>query len=163
MAYSAHDFEALTIEQSVGHASDSHIGITPRNMNPRPHTLPPALSAFVRLFNSAAYWESHEALEATWKETRSDFYHGLILLASAFVHGERKNRHGVQAQLDKAEAVLRRFPPHYLGVDLDKTLGLAEGLRARAESGWIEPGIVARLSLDPELVLGDEPELTFRP
>jgi hypothetical protein len=164
LAYSARDIEAYTIEQSTGHAHDSLIGTPPQNMNPGPHqSIPPALTEFARLFNRGDYWESHEILEAVWKESRSDFYHGLILLASAFVHGERKNRHGVLAQLDKAEAVLRRFGPHFLGVDLDKTLGLAEGLRARAEAGLTDPGEPARLTLDPGLVRGDEPELSFKP
>lgn len=125
--------------------------------------IPPVLTEFAQLFNRGSYWQSHEVLEAIWKESRSGFYHGLILLASAFVHGERKNRHGVLAQLDKAEPALRRFRPHYLGLDITKTLVLAEGLRAMATTGSISPGRPARLDLDPGLVRGDEPELDFKP
>ncbi len=121
-------------------------------------TVPPALTEFVRLFNSGAYWESHEVLEAPWRENRSDFYHGLILLASALVHRQRSNDHGVLAQLDKAEPILRGFRPHYLGIDIDKTLELAAGLRAGSDS----TGTSLRLDLDLKLVRGDEPE-DFRP
>ncbi|MCH7684351.1 MAG: DUF309 domain-containing protein [Gemmatimonadetes bacterium] len=35
---------------------------------------------------------------------RSDFYQGLILHASAWVHWERRNAHGVRAQLNKTLA-----------------------------------------------------------
>ncbi len=122
-------------------------------------TVPPALTEFVRLFNSGAYWESHEVLEAPWREDRSDFYHGLILLASALVHRRRSNDHGVLAQLDKAEPILRCFRPHYLGIDIDKTLELATGLRAGSDA----TGTSLRLDLDLKLVRGDEPELELRP
>jgi uncharacterized protein len=125
--------------------------------------IPPALTEFVNLFNSGEYWQSHEVLEAVWKENRSDFYHGLILLTSAFVHRERNNRHGVLAQLDKAEPVLRRFGPGYLGIDLDKTLKMSAGLRAMATNGPIAAGEPARLDLEPGYVRGDEPELSFKP
>ncbi len=58
-------------------------------MSSRPAPFPTALEAFVELFNQEAFWESHEVLEGPWRETRSDFYHGLILYASAFVHVQR--------------------------------------------------------------------------
>ena len=125
--------------------------------------IPPALTEFARLFNSGAFWQSHEILEAPWKEGRSDFYHGLILLASAFVHRERKNSPGVLAQLQKAEPILHRFRPHYLGIDVDQALRLAAELRAMAASGWSAVGEVPRLDLEPGLVRGDEPELDFMP
>ena len=31
----------------------------------------------VELFNQEAFWESHEVLEGPWRETGSDFYHGV--------------------------------------------------------------------------------------
>lgn len=123
--------------------------------------IPTGLRDFIELFNQGSYWQSHEILEASWKESRSDFYHGLILLASAFVHRERQNRHGVLAQLDKAEPVLRRYQPHYLGVDVEQALRLASELRASSEHGTT--GQAVRLDLDPALVYGDEPELNFTP
>jgi len=125
--------------------------------------IPPALTEFARLFNTGEFWQSHEVLEAVWKENRSDFYHGLILLASAFVHRERNNQHGVVAQLAKAEPVLRRYGPRYLGIDLDKTLEMAAGLRAMAMNGANAAGEPARLDLDPGYLRGDEPELSLEP
>lgn len=124
-------------------------------------TPPESLSDFVRLFNQGVFWESHEVLEAEWHRTRSEFYHGLILLASAFVHRERRNGHGILAQLGKAEVLLRRFEPSYLGVDVEQALRLARDLRALAQSGDFEAAGAVRLELDPRLVQGTEPELDF--
>lgn len=96
-----------------------------------PADLPSELAEFFRLFDQGRYWESHEALETAWRQTRSDFYHGLILLASAFVHRDRDNRHGIRAQLDKAEPLLRKYRPSYQGVDVERLMRMAEELRGR--------------------------------
>ena len=83
----------------------------------------------MELFNQEAFWESHEVLEGPWRETGSDFYHGLILYASAFVHVQRGNPHGIGAQLVKAERFLQEFRPAYLGSSahsfMDPSLGSA--------------------------------------
>ena len=126
-----------------------------------PPNIPSALTEFARLFNGGAFWESHEILEIPWKESKSDFYHGLILLASAFVHRDRGNVHGVIAQLDKAQPILQRFWPSYAGVDVDQAMRIVTGLRTLAASGSLEAAVPVRLSLDPELVRGDEPELDY--
>ena len=89
------------------------------------------LTVFVRLFDQGLYWDSHEALEPAWRETRSDFYHGLILLASAYVHRDRGNPHGVGAQLDKAEPLLRRYGPRHMGVNVERLLEQARELRLK--------------------------------
>jgi len=130
---------------------------------------PPALLTFARLFNGGAYWESHEALEGAWRETRSDFYKGLILLASAYVHVERGNPRGVIAQLHKAERHLAPYPPAYAGVDV---AGLVEHARRAAAAvgeaargrgrpppdlGALVPRVT--IALGAERVRGDEPEL----
>ncbi len=61
-------------------------------MSARPTPFPAPLEAFVELFDQEAFWASHEVLEGSWRETDSDFYHGLILYTSAFVHVRRGNR-----------------------------------------------------------------------
>jgi hypothetical protein len=123
--------------------------------------IPLALSEFAALFTQGAYWQSHEVLEAAWRVSRSDFYHGLILLASAYVHRERGNGYGALAQLDKAEPILRRYGPGYLGVDVEQALRMAAELRTQAGRGSMPRGTPVRLDLDPALVRGDEPELNF--
>ena len=62
---------------------------------PRPATaadVDAAFAAFLDLFNRGEYWDSHEALEAAWRRTGSEFYHALILFSTAgmmFMAGAR--------------------------------------------------------------------------
>jgi uncharacterized protein len=120
--------------------------------------LPAPFLRFVELFNAGSYWESHEVLEGPWREGRSEFYHGLILYASAFVHALRGNPRGVDAQLAKAERALAPFQPHYLGVDVAAVLASAAHCRALAGAGRTDARPPA-LRLAPELLRGTEPEL----
>lgn len=118
---------------------------------------PGPLVRFVELFNGRAFWESHEVLEGPWRQEGSAFYHGLILYASAFVHVQRNNAHGIAAQLQKAERTLAPFAPRYLGVHVSEILdriGTA-GDELKREVPVAFPSI----RLDPSRVRGDEPEL----
>lgn len=135
---------------------------------PEPPAIPQPLLRFADLIRRRAFWESHEVLEGPWRESGSRFYHGLILWASAFVHVQRDNTHGIAAQLRKAEDALGPFAPHYLGVDVDRLLADARALRARAENApdpapgrtpWNMRVRFPELDLDPSLIRGDEPEL----
>lgn len=128
--------------------------------------LPPALVAFVELFERRAYWESHEVLESAWRASRSDFYKGLILLASAYVHVVRGNAHGVVAQLRKAEHHLTPYAPAYGGVDVAALLAhTRRALRAVEDRPAGPPPDLPALVPHLHLVLtaahmrGDEPEL----
>jgi hypothetical protein len=53
------------------------------------------------LFNSGAFWEAHEALEAVWRSIENEeealVFQGLIQAAAALFHRDRGNRHGVEA------------------------------------------------------------------
>ena len=119
---------------------------------PKP-TLPPGLENFVDLFNKGAFWEAHEALEPEWKRTRSDFYHGLILYASAWVHQDRGNAHGIQAQLAKATPLLQEHTPGYLGIDVSGILDQGRDLAAG------RPARIPMIITDLKLFAGNEPEL----
>lgn len=121
---------------------------------------------FLRLFNDEEYWESHEVLEQPWRQNRSDFYQGLIIYASAFVHAQRGNPTGVRKQLEKTERYLTPFAPIYMGLDVDEILDHGRRCRARVDA---DPSLVGerlraaipfpRLHLDARRVRGDEPEL----
>lgn len=129
-------------------------------------TAPPEpLVEFIRLFNRAEFWESHEVLEEPWRERRSGFYKGMILFASAFVHAQRGNVHGIVAQMAKATRELEPYRPAYLGIDVEHVLEVAgvAAAHAAAESGAGRPAPsidFPRLRADPALVRGDEAELT---
>ena len=82
-------------------------------------TIPPdALHAFLALYAAGEYWESHEVLEGPWRESRDDFTQALILLASAWVHWQRGNAHGVRAQLAKTLDRLEECPERCQGFDV---------------------------------------------
>lgn len=131
---------------------------------------PAAYLEFVRLFNAEAYWESHEVLEAPWRENRSAFYQGLIIYASAFVHAQRGNPRGVRIQLEKAERYLAPYAPAYMGLDVQRILDHGRRCRAIVEEAPSLQGeeLTAaipfpRLVLDAAQVRGDEPELRSAP
>ena len=134
-----------------------------------PHSpLPRALLDFVALFNRAAYWESHELLEGHWRESRSQFYHALILYASAFVHVQRGNPHGIVAQLEKAERCLAPYRPVYLGLDVSELLAHAARCReivaahhGAGRAAWAALVPAIRLEPSVERLRGDEVELTL--
>jgi predicted metal-dependent hydrolase len=126
----------------------------------------PRFGRFLELFNRGEFWDSHEALEAAWRETGSEFYHALILYASAFVHVRRGNRHGIAAQLGKAEPLLETRRPAYLGLDVNGILEhaaicrhLVAENREAPDHAWHVLIPLPRLAFRPDLVRGDEPEL----
>lgn len=137
---------------------------------PYPHggtpPLPKEYLRFVELFNAGRYWESHEVLEGPWRAHRSPFYKGMIIYASAFVHGRRGNPRGVRKQLLKAEKYLTGYLPHYLGVHVEGRLFHARRCLALVESASPPSGDrltralpFDRLALRREWIRGDEPEL----
>jgi hypothetical protein len=72
-------------------------------------------------FNAERFWESHETLEAVWRNTKGDekdLQQGLILVAAAFVHLQKD-------ELEVALGIFRRGLPklrwserYYLGIDI---------------------------------------------
>ena len=130
-----------------------------------PQALPAEYRRFVHEFNDGWYWASHETLEEVWRRTRSDFYHGLILLASVFVHVQRENPHGVAAQLDKAITALSSYRPRYLGMDVTQLIQHLHQVQStvRQESTRSEGGVrkitAPVLELERHLIRGTEPEL----
>ena len=132
-----------------------------------PRALPAEYRRFVDQFNHGWYWASHETLEDVWHRTRSEFYHGLILLASTFVHVQRENAHGVAAQTDKAIAALFSCRPQYLGLDVNQLIAHLRQVRSavrqesRSPQGWARGIVAPVLELDGRLIRGIEPELDF--
>ncbi len=141
-----------------------------RASHPEPSRFPAALTHFVRFWNDERFWECHEVLEGPWRRNRSPFYHGLILAASAYVHVQRENPHGIQAQFRKALKTLELFRPYYLGVEVEELVSWArEGIRVTEEIGagsrpspasWSRVVPPRRLELMEERIRGTEPELS---
>ncbi len=123
---------------------------------------PPHLAAFLDLYAKGEFWESHEVLEGPWRSSRSDFLQGLILYASAWVHWQRENAHGVQAQLRKTLDRFEGYPAAWCGIDVERIRRHCRVVRSEVlDRGGDWVGRVAPLSLSfqPEFVRGDEPEL----
>lgn len=128
---------------------------------------PPEYVRFVELFNAGLYWESHEALEALWRENKSPFFKGLIIYASAFVHARRGNPRGVRKQLVKARRYLRAYRPKYMGLDVDRILERLEACLAAVcvEEPPEGERLAAAIPFDalrllPAYVRGGEPEIS---
>ncbi len=76
----------------------------------------------VALFNAGLYFECHEMLEGVWKATAGpdkSLYHGIVQIAAAFYHYEKRNRHGARTLLAKGLQKLAGYPDRHLGVDLE--------------------------------------------
>lgn len=95
--------------------------------------LPGELARFRSAFEAGRYWESHERLEASWRNDPNPLRHGLILYASAYVHLLRDNAHGVLAQLGKARRELEGLPDTIDQVDVAALLLDLERLRQEVE------------------------------
>ena len=73
-----------------------------------------ALLAWRNCFNSGAYFEAHETLEAAWlaaDEPDRSFLKGLIHAAVALCHYQRGNGHGARAKYASCRAVPVALPP----------------------------------------------------
>lgn len=111
-----------------------------RESLPADETPSGALSRFVELFDAGRYWEAHEALEQAWRTTRSDFFHGLIIYASAFVHARRGNPRGVVRQLAKVTRYLAGYTPSHMGIDVAAILRDVEVTAARVHAAGMPEG-----------------------
>ena len=124
--------------------------------------LPVPFRRFLELHRAGRFWDSHEALEDAWRAGGSDFYHGLILYASAWVHWERRNAHGVQAQLRKARERLDTHPAAYLGLDVAELRAHCVAVPREVDGnpeGWPDRIAPLPLSLTGDRLRGDEAEL----
>ncbi len=124
--------------------------------------LPGPLRRFLELYGASRYWDSHEALEEAWRRSGSDFYQGLILYTSAWVHWERSNAHGVRAQLEKALERLEAYPAAYLGLDVAELRAHCVAVRqevAGNPDSWTDRVPALPLSLAVDRLRGDEVEL----
>lgn len=89
--------------------------------DPRHSVRDVALSKAALLFNHHLFFEVHEVLEAQWREERDParlFLQGLIQVAVAFHHLERRNFRGAVALLHDGLEKLMPQRPAYLGVEL---------------------------------------------
>lgn len=68
--------------------------------------VPELLRRFVARFDGNDYWLAHEELEELWLDDRRDLYKGLIHLAAAMVHVDRRNWRGALTKSSSCHRLL---------------------------------------------------------
>ncbi len=83
---------------------------------------------YFKLFNEKKFFEAHEVLEDEWhKEKRkNDYYKGLIQLAAAFVHIQKKQFRGARELFRKSHNYLSPYLPYHQGMNLERLLAQIE-------------------------------------
>jgi predicted metal-dependent hydrolase len=83
---------------------------------------------YFQCFNQQLFFEAHEVLEELWLAQRGQpndlFYKGLIQLAGAFVHIQKKRPGPALALFHLARANLARYPATHQGLRQGEVLGL---------------------------------------
>jgi uncharacterized protein len=82
-----------------------------------------ALRKATLLFNHHLFFEVHEVLEAQWRIERDPlrlFFQGLIQVAVAFHHLERRNFRGAVSLLHDGLEKIMPYRPSFLGVELQE-------------------------------------------
>ncbi|MDV3243835.1 MAG: DUF309 domain-containing protein [Nitrososphaerales archaeon] len=91
------------------------------------HETPPSMTkeALVEearaYFNSERYWESHENLEAVWRNLAGEekrFVQGVILVCAAFVHHQKREEAVALGVLRRAAEQLSYGEENYYGIDV---------------------------------------------
>ncbi len=89
-------------------------------------------------FNAERFWESHETLEALWRNTRGDekeLQQGLILVAAAYVHLQKDELKVALGIFRRALPQLRWGERYYLGIDVES---VRKRIEAIVKSGRVE-------------------------
>ena len=85
-------------------------------------------TGFFELFNQGKFFEAHEVLEHIWLKDKHGpngaFYKGLIQLAGAFVHLQKKRPQPAASLFKLALANLEKYPATHEQLNLQSTTGL---------------------------------------
>lgn len=83
---------------------------------------------FFECFNRGLYFEAHDVLEELWlpvrKQPEGDFYKGLIQLAGAFVHLQKKRPGPARALFLLSRSYLGKFPARHQHLNLSAVVEL---------------------------------------
>jgi predicted metal-dependent hydrolase len=89
----------------------------------------PEYAAFVECWNGRRFFEAHEVLEGLWMRTRDRGQQGLIQMAAALYHIQRRNLKGARTMLDRALPRLRDPAIAHGPIDFDLMIQFAERTR----------------------------------
>jgi len=104
--------------------------------------LDPHYLAYFECFNRQLFFEAHEVLEELWLPQRvrpnGAFYKGLIQLAGAFVHLQKRRLGPAAALFRLARSNLANYPARYEALDVLKVQELIENWLTRMEQGIVD-------------------------
>ena len=106
----------------------------------------------IQLFNRAAFFEAHEALEDVWRaapEAEKKFLQGLIQVAVALYHHANGNSLGARSVLRRAGRNLSRYPEGYGGIHSASLLNSISDWQRALDEGGPVPSL-------PKIVLRDQ-------
>lgn len=98
----------------------------------------------VELFNQAAFFEAHEALEDVWREApppEKKFLQGLIQVAVALYHYSRGNAVGARSVLRRSLRNLSRYPDGFGGIHLVHLQGSISNWQRALDEGTPVPAL----------------------
>ena len=93
---------------------------------------PSLLIEGLRLFNQGQYFECHEIIEDAWVQEAAPIrimYQGILQIAVACFHIERKNWRGAVKVLERGVPKIGRFTPRCMGINIAKLLDDVEPIR----------------------------------
>ncbi len=93
-------------------------------------------------FNRGEYFEAHESWEEVWlkaAEPEKTFLQGIIQIAAAFHHYNRKNLRGAKSLLRAGLAKLERFPARRRGIALESLREAVRRWLASLDAGKAPP------------------------
>ncbi len=93
-------------------------------------------------FNARRFWEAHEAWETIWLEAESDldqYLQGLIQIAAAYHHIQRRTYRGAPRLFAAALRRLAGFPLVCCGLDRTEVVSAARRHRAWLENAATTP------------------------
>jgi uncharacterized protein len=96
----------------------------------------------IELFNRAAFFEAHEALEDVWRaapQTEKKFLQGLIQAAVALYHYGNGNSIGARSVLRRALRNLSRYPEGFGGIRSTSLLNAISDWQRALDDGTAVP------------------------
>jgi len=116
----------------------------------------PHYLGYLECFNQRLYFEAHEVLEHLWLPQRrgpdGPFLKGLIQLAGAFVHLQKRRVLPAAALLRMAEENLKSYAPVHHLLDVTAILALIQQWSGKSESEGTAPDTLSRSAM-PQLKL----------
>ena len=108
----------------------------------RGQELEPYYAGYFDCFNRQLFYEAHEVLEHLWLKDKygpnGAFYKGLIQLAGAFVHLQKKRPHPAAALFKLALANLEKYPDKHERLNASAVCGLIRNWLGSLEAAHFE-------------------------